>query len=112
MDTVLVAELEDFSCEIRLQKRLSARNGDSALFAEIFTVTQNLGYDLLCGIFRAVGERPGIGIMAAFAAQMTALEKYDKADSRTVYRAEALKRMDATHNAYMDSWKVRLITSL
>jgi hypothetical protein len=43
---------------------------------------------------------------------MTALEKYDEADAGTVYRAETLKRMDATHRAYMDSWKVRLITSL
>ena len=112
VDSVLVAKRKDLTRKIRLQKRFSSRNGDSAFLAEIFTVTQNLGYDLLCGIFRSVGERPGVGVMTAFATQMTALEKYDEAYAGTVYRAEALKRMDTTPSAYMDSWKVRLITSL
>ena len=97
IDAVCVAEREDLAGEIGLQERLAARKGDTALLAEIFTVTQNLAYDLLGGIFRAVGECPRVGIMAAFAAQMTALEKYDEADAGTVHRAEALKRMDASH---------------
>ena len=97
VDAVLVAKRKDFTREIRLQKGLSARNGDSALLAEIFTITQNLGYDLLGGIFRAVGERPGVGIVTAFATQMTALEKYDEADAGTVHRAEALKRVNSSH---------------
>ena len=112
VNAVLVAEREDLSCEIGLQEGLAARKGDAAFLSEIFAVTENLAYDLLCGIFRTVGEGPRVGIMTAFATQVAALEKYDESDSGTVYRAETLKRMDSSHISYMDSWKVRLITSL
>ena len=107
-----MTECKYLSCEISLQERLTTRKGDAALLAEIFTVTENFVYNLLGGIFRAVGEGPRIGIMTAFATQVTALKKYNESDAGTVYRAQTLERVNPSHCAYMDSWKVRLITSL
>ena len=97
VDPVLVAKREDLSRKIRLQKRFAARKGDAALLTEIFTVAQDLVYDLLGGIFRAFGISPRVGIVTAFATQMTALEKHDEADAGTVNRAEALKRVNSSH---------------
>ena len=91
VDAVLMTKREYFVSKIRLQKGLTAGKRNAAFLAEIFAVAQNTLYDFFGGIFRSFGKRPRIGIMTAFATQMTALEKYDEADAGTVYRAEALE---------------------
>lgn len=97
IDSVLVAKREYLTRKIRLQKGLATREGNAALLTEVFAVTQNLTHDLLGGIFRAFGISPRVGIVTAFATQMTALEKHDEADAGTVNRAEALKRVNSSH---------------
>ena len=82
---------KNFSCKIRLQKRFTARKRDPALLAEIFFETQYFSDDLFCCIFRAITIIPRIGIMTAFATQITTLKKDNEPYTRSVDRSQTLE---------------------
>ena len=111
---VVVHCTEQVGQKLGLQKRLAARNRNSAAAIEL-VVTLDLIHEVLDGHHRAAVDRPGIGIVAVEAPHGTALEKHHIADSGAIHRAKALKGMDASsqfrHGDHILSWKVREMTS-
>ena len=73
----------------RLSKRLAAGGSDTARSQELL-VGVVFRQKLLCGDLSASGKVPGIGVMAVFTSQRTALKEHHEADPGAVNGAEAL----------------------
>ena len=86
---VVVHCTEQVGQKLGLQKRLAARNRNSAAAIEL-VVTLELIHEVLDGHHRAAVDRPGIGIVAIRAAHGTALNKHHKADAGSVDRSHRL----------------------
>ena len=86
---------EQLGNKIRLQKRLAARNGYSARFAEILSVSLAFICKLLRSVKRSAAHFPRIGIVAAAATQRAPLHKDHESNTGAVKRAERLYRMNA-----------------
>ena len=110
VNSLLPQKMKKLTCEFRLHERLSARERNAPLRAEIpFESAKPLGESACLDFFPCMGI-PGIGIMAERASKRTAREEDDGANTRAVNRSEALDRVNSADHTVV--WKVRLMTSL
>lgn len=91
---VVVHCTEQVGQKLGLQKRLAARNRNSAAAIEL-VVTLELIHEVLDSHHGAAVNRPGIGVVAIRTAHGAALDKHYEADAGTVDRTHRLNRMHA-----------------
>ena len=86
----IVAAFEKFACERRLQEGFAAGQRNAAVLTEIFAVTDGFFRKFLRGGFGTCLAVPGIGIVAASAAEIASLQERNKPNARPIKCAEGL----------------------
>lgn len=97
----LLKPLEKCSDEIRLCKRLAARDCNTAILTVIRAISEDSFRHLARGDLVSAVEVPRIGVMTARAAERTALHEHDRADAGPVHRSKALERVDSASKLYI-----------
>ena len=120
MDALFFCKPEELGDEVHLQQRLSAADGNSAVVSPVSLVAADMAEEILCRPFLAALHTPGLRIVAVLTSHVTALQEYDEAYSRAIYKAKAFQGM--YHSGllahiivlihYIVAWQVLEITSI
>ena len=98
---------EEFDHKVDLRKRFAAAHSNAAVASPVGLVADGFLQQVFCGnlkrtvrgaVCALVAKIPGFWIMAELAAHGAALRKYDKADSRSIDRAERFKLIDPSES--------------
>ena len=90
------AKRKKLADELSLQSRLAARNGNTAVLAEILAVSLDVFKYIRCGNLASARWIPGIGIVAISASERTSLHKKHKTHAGTVNGPERLYRINSS----------------